>query len=541
MRQRLIQFLQAATMASTLIALPSASDAQTIVMRKVLGGIVKDKVDQARPVGHWIVGDATVTPGCSATQPSSAPVTCVDQAGGALPAAACTGAKPTGLTVAPNYSTCTFQAVTGDWTDWNSSCSDKAQRFRATWCMRSDGTVLDIDQCPGAAPAKTDTAAVTTGCRYEATYGQPTACVPNGAYGTDGGPGTTTAQLSGCFRSDGKNITANPEGHCATTKTDTCMIAPVGRWVVGAAVVTPGCSAAQPTVAPVTCRDSSGKVIEDQYCSSAKPNGTGTVANYDTCTYKDETGDWSNWSSGCSDDAYRVRAVFCRRSDNQLVETSKCPAPIASTIERGGNYSSCTYDGTYKAAGSCVADGPAVLTGKQTAALDTCRRSDGTVVTNGTGISNYCASSKVTTCTLSVTPTFSDTYGTCSGNVQYAPLTKCTRSDGVVVANSFCPSQSPAKACTDAAVPTGNKCEAFAGSRWTGKFINGNTSYRTHSMTANSAAAAQTACETMYKQYGVGACFYSDGSFPVNVSYYEQYAWITFANRPELKGANCGQ
>ena len=95
-------------------------------------------------------------------------------------------------------------------------------------------------------------------------------------------------------------------------------------------------------------------------------------------------------------------------------------------------------------------------------------------------------------------------------------------------------------------MPSGT-CEPVAGSRWTGQFINGNTEIRRHNMDISSESQLQAACETMFKQYGVGACFFSVSTrngvpvWPSNVTYYEQYAWRTFAGRPELKAANCGQ
>lgn len=96
-------------------------------------------------------------------------------------------------------------------------------------------------------------------------------------------------------------------------------------------------------------------------------------------------------------------------------------------------------------------------------------------------------------------------------------------------------------------VACSTSCETVAGSRWTGKFINGNTEYRSHVAPINGTSEIQAACNSMAKTYGVGACFFSpttrNGSpvWPSNVIYYEQYAWITFANRPELVAANCGQ
>lgn len=545
MSRRLTRFLQAATMAGALIAIPGGAGAQIIVMRKVLGGIVKDKAEQARPVGHWIVGDATVTPGCSATQPSTAPVTCVDQAGGALPSAACSGAKPSGAAVAPNYSTCSYQPVMGDWTDWSSTCSDRAQRFRATWCLRSDGTVLDIGQCPDAAPAKIETAAITTGCTYKASYGQPGACVPGGTYGSDGGPGTMTAHLTSCQRSDGKDLTGASDGFCASTKTTDCTIAPVGHWVVGAAVVTPGCSSSQPTVAPVTCQNSGGKIIGDQFCSAAKPEDTGTAANYDTCTYAAEVGEWGSWTTTCGTDAKRSRLVLCRRSDTTLVDAKNCN-PLPSASETQDNFTTCSYQPTYGAPGACVADGADLLTGKQTASLTSCRRSDGTNVTNVAGQPEYCASTRVSTCSLTTTGTYSTTYGACANNVQYAPLTKCTRSDGVEVSKSLCSQNSPPKACT---MPPVGSCEAVAGSRWTGKVLDStqpSVSYGSGNV-INSKADVQTTCQAMFEKYGKGSCFYSPSTrngvevFPTSLSYRTNYAWVAFSGRSDLTAANCGQ
>lgn len=523
-------------------AVPAAAQTDVIVMRKPMNDVVFKSGEGAytpKP-GRWVVGDPVVTPGCSATQPTTAPVSCVDDKGKPIEAARCTGPKPTGTGTTSNYSTCTYSPRVGDWTNWSSTCSDTAKRFRATWCFRSDGSNLDISKCEGTPPPGDETASILTGCSYQSNYGPQGACVPTGV----GDGGTRTAKLTSCVRSDGKYVTAENAGmatpFCELEQKTSCVIPPVGHWVVGTPVVTPGCSATQPTQASVTCAGPDGKTIDAQYCSASKPSGSGTAANYDACTYKAEASAWGSWSSTCSTTASHSRTISCRRSDNTLVtDLTLCPQPLPDTTEKSGVFTGCSYTGTYGTPGACVADSDTVLTGRQTAALTSCLRSDGTVLT-GTEAASFCTPTRATSCTLTTTAKYSTTYSTCSAGLQYAPITECRRSDGKVVANSLCGAdkQTTSQTCTSA--PTG-ACETLGSSRWTGKFINGNTSYRTHSMTVSSMSAVQAACETMYKQYGIGSCFASTGTGPIGVSYYEQYAWITFSNRPDLMAANCGQ
>lgn len=135
--------------------------------------------------------------------------------------------------------------------------------------------------------------------------------------------------------------------------------------------------------------------------------------------------------------------------------------------------------------------------------------------------------------------TYTETYGACTNNNQTTPLVSCKRSDGTPVAASYC-AATKSQRCSSG-------CEAVSGDRWTGRFINGNTEVRRHSQAINGYSEIQAACESLYKSYGIGACFFAPTTrngvpvWPSNVLYYEQYAWSTFANRPDLTGANCGQ
>ena len=126
------------------------------------------------------------------------------------------------------------------------------------------------------------------------------------------------------------------------------------------------------------------------------------------------------------------------------------------------------------------------------------------------------------------------------------------RDAGVAVTRTSAP-YNETSGCQPAPTPTPTsspRCETAAPNRWTGNFINGNTQYRTHTKSIASYAEFQSACEDLYRQYGVGACFLSASStggknpqliYPANALYYEQYSWITFANRSDLIAANCGQ
>jgi hypothetical protein len=114
----------------------------------------------------------------------------------------------------------------------------------------------------------------------------------------------------------------------------------------------------------------------------------------------------------------------------------------------------------------------------------------------------------------------SSTFGACLGGFKSAPVTECTRSDGAVVANSF---------CTPKPVVCGT-CRTLASSQWIGS---GGTAWDRGS--AASADAAQIWCNAKKPADFVGNCFWDSRDKSVVVTTSPK----VFFNNPALYGSAC--
>ena len=75
----------------------------------------------------------------------------------------------------------------------------------------------------------------------------------------------------------------------------------------------------------VACTDGDGQVVNDEACSATKPSASETQAIRTGClTYSWQSGEWSDWSSHCSDNAQRTRTVSCAASNGTTAADAMC-------------------------------------------------------------------------------------------------------------------------------------------------------------------------------------------------------------------------
>jgi hypothetical protein len=145
----------------------------------------------------------TPAPACGATT-QDRPVYCLRSDGAWVGDEMCAaGSRPAASQPTTDYSTCSYQYTTSEWTPWSSTCSSDAIRRRTVYCERSDGakTNTDYTNCVAAGrtyPGYEEHSAIYSSCTYTPAYG---AWEPCEFMGTRRRPVT-------CTRSDGTKVDA---------------------------------------------------------------------------------------------------------------------------------------------------------------------------------------------------------------------------------------------------------------------------------------------------------------------------------------------
>jgi len=342
-------------------AVPAAAQTDIIVMRKTMDNVVFKSGEGAyvpKP-GHWVVGDPVVNPGCSASQPTQATVTCQDDAGNPLPTNRCTAPKPDGLGTTPNYASCSYRYVPGAWAPWDSACSETARRTRTVTCTRSDGATAAPSQCHDAAPPASETSSILTGCSYVAHTGE---------WGAWSSTCSTTAVHSRdvtCLRTDGKTVEASlcPQPLPATSENASVLTS--CSYAAAYSSVYSECRAGSQSAPIVSCTRSDGEQVDNALCAQQTTTKSCIVPG----TWS--TGAWSASSSTCSSTAKQTRTVTCT-AEGETVADSRCAAKKPDAEQTISDYTSCTYTPTYSSTFS------ACVNGSQSAPITSCRRSDAT-------------------------------------------------------------------------------------------------------------------------------------------------------------------
>lgn len=246
---------------------------------------------------------------CSDAATQTRSVTCVRRFdSSAQPDSFCSAVpKPAASQTQGVYSTCAYGWRTApSWSNWTSPtgnnplCSADATRVRAVWCERTNtaapaapATTVADSFCSGAGarPASTETGNYA-GCTFDWVAGNWSAW----------------------------NISAPNNGSAATvtaTRTRT-----------------------------MTCMRSDGTVAGNASCAGTMP-GTSE-------TYTLNTGNWSAWSSSCSNAATRSRSITCQFTSGNPTSTTSAANSACSNVgiviggasETSGQYGGCSYNWT---------------------------------------------------------------------------------------------------------------------------------------------------------------------------------------------------
>lgn len=300
---------------------------------------------------QWVEGPwASATPvACGAVSEQTRSLSCVDRDGKPAPIASCEIVpRPATEQTAPDYSSCTSNWSAGEWSDWSSTCSTTAFRTRTVKCVRSDGKDVDGDACiANDRPDNREISSIQTGCVDPNPVAGRWSTSP---WRTPAGCEVTVTRERDVFcigPDDKPTATSNCSGAAPAASEQVITYSSCSNdWFEGPFTWSSDCSDAAVGTRAVYCRRENGTIVEDSLCSAeSRPSTTLTQKRYDGCAAAWSVGDWSPWSSTCSDKSSRSRSVACIRE----LPSGSTPsaADFCSGSERPGsseitsNFSSC--------------------------------------------------------------------------------------------------------------------------------------------------------------------------------------------------------
>lgn len=282
----------------------------------------------------WNVGDfGDWEEGCSATTFRTREVSCIRSDGVTVPGTSCSQPGPAGRENGSNFSNCTYNWRSGDWSQYDSNCSVNATRTRTNSCQRSDETIVDNSLCdPSKEPPTSESMEIISGCGYQwvsGDYGEWSSTCSNRA--------TRDRDVS-CRRSDGVTVADNL---CAgekpqTRETDDVATSCTYQWEAGDWVQANACGTNNTRTRQVVCRRSDGTAAAESFCSGEKPITSDTVNDFSGCTYNWQPNEWGAWDNTCSATANRTRTASCFRSDETPADPSLCegkPLPVLTDTQ----------------------------------------------------------------------------------------------------------------------------------------------------------------------------------------------------------------
>ncbi len=371
------------------------------------------------------------------------------------------GARPAASQVDEDYSGCSYTAV--NWTGYTpaSTCSANTTQTRTAECRRGDGTIVAGTECTSRGVPVSET---QTGIQNYTT------CTNSWATGSFVDPGASCTatetqtrsvwckrDLDSAVQVDGAcNAGNRPAASQVGEDYSGCSYTAVNptAWTFAST-----CSTNTSKTRTFQCQRGDGTIVDNSECTSRSVALSETVTgetNLTSCGYSAVNPTAWTFASTCSTNTSRTRTFQCQRSDGTIVAGSECTnrsIPLSVTETGLENLTSCGYSAVnpsgWTYASTCSANTSRTQTFQ-------CQRSDGTIVGNG-----ECTSRSIP---LSVTQTGQENYTSCSYNGSSSQSScsngyqdvnyTCTRSDGVVVANSSC------------GLPTGTQQAACSSYSW---------------------------------------------------------------------------
>jgi len=219
-----------------------------------------------------------------------------------------------------DYSGCGFAWNYGSWSQCSNSCGTGTQT-RSADCMRSDGAVVESEQC-GAKEEVSISCSSVSGCTYAWETTEWSACSETCGTGTQ-------VRDTVCKRSDGVVVTDSfctaprPETSQSCSSVEACSYSwNYGSW--GSCSTTCGTGTQTRTA---SCKRSDGTTVANSFCTETavlSQNCTLTSG----CTYSFSYGSWSTCAGTCPSAAYKTRSANCYRSDGTIVSNAYCGTPV---------------------------------------------------------------------------------------------------------------------------------------------------------------------------------------------------------------------
>jgi hypothetical protein len=298
---------------------------------------------------YWETGNWTPeTPGCGKNQNLTRTITCKKQDGTTLDPEVCSGITPPATTmIGEDYSGCTYAWSADVWSDWSSLCSDKAKRTRDVVCRRSDGQSAESENCTETKPAIEENGEIYSGCTYSWKVSDWSSV---NACSTN----VERTRSVECVRSDNSSAT---EDKCfdpkpATSENVADFSSCTYAWEYGNFTWDSSCSDLATGVRTVICRRSNGDSVGDSFCdSTTKQSASQQAPRYDSCLVDWDYGEWSAWSTTCGPAATRTRTATCvqnRPTSKEVVSSDLCNASTRqATLETAAQYSGCEAKWSY--------------------------------------------------------------------------------------------------------------------------------------------------------------------------------------------------
>lgn len=338
----------------------------------------------------WDAGEWSTTPSCTTNAVQTRAVTCKRSDGTAANDAQCTDTKPATTNSIPDYSSCSYAWIPGEWSGYDSSCSTTATRTRAITCHRSDDSIAPDASCTTNKPASSESTEIYSGCAYAWAPGSW------GAWSSECSTTATRSRIVTCQRTGpGSTVTEADASNCtvgtkpATSETSsiqtgcTAVTLVSSEWVNGNwSAPSSTCSAAAVETRSVVCTgtysDGSKAPLADAQCTETKPATSQTLATTSGCSYSWDPQAWGNYNSTCSASATKTRTVYCNQTDPSTGLATRVANALCTA-------NSATGEGNATFTGPNVTDCGGVLVNGNFEAADTGWTYTGAKVTIRTG------------------------------------------------------------------------------------------------------------------------------------------------------------
>lgn len=310
---------------------------------------------------EWEAGSWEQSSRCSANAIRTRSLVCRRSDGFTALESDCAGLdRPVTSEEISDFSGCRYQWEASAWSPWADSCSDLTTRTRTAKCVREDDVEVASSFCnQDNIPALSEEGENYAGCERIWTTGEWT------NYNSTCSQNATRTRSVRCVEIRPTETESVDEGACnaadrpVDSESTSIFTGCENVWKIGpwgwngvANAYSSTCSANAQQTRTVTCEATLPGGVKvtapDANCPGDKPETVQTSQQFNGCTYSWIIGEWGPFNSTCSNNATRTRTVQCTREDgtNPVLPDADCnnagigPTPIRT--ETRANVTDCT-------------------------------------------------------------------------------------------------------------------------------------------------------------------------------------------------------